>query len=88
LSDNFKPASLSSIETGVNPRTRSVSTEVIELDFRKPLVVSISHKSEELGLLQPGLEFDNFKPLLKSGSFKCISWLNGSFFLWVLIRVL
>jgi hypothetical protein len=30
--------------------------------------------------LQPGLEFDNFKPRLKSGIFKCISWLNGSFF--------
>jgi hypothetical protein len=29
---------------------------------------------------QPGLEFDNFKPRLKSGIFKCISWLNGSFF--------
>ncbi len=25
-------------------------------------------------------EFDNFKPLLKSGIFKCISWLNGSNF--------
>jgi hypothetical protein len=30
--------------------------------------------------LQPVLEFDNFKPRLKSGIFKCISWLNGSFF--------
>ncbi len=30
--------------------------------------------------LQPGLEFDNFKPRLKSGIFKCISWLNGLFF--------
>jgi hypothetical protein len=30
--------------------------------------------------LQPGLEFDNFKPRLKSGILKCISWLNGSFF--------
>jgi hypothetical protein len=30
--------------------------------------------------LQPGLEFDNFKPLLKSGIFKGISWLNGLFF--------
>jgi hypothetical protein len=26
------------------------------------------------------LEFDNFKPRLKRGIFKCISWLNGSFF--------
>ncbi len=30
--------------------------------------------------LQPGLEFDSFKPRLKSSIFKCISWLNGSFF--------
>jgi hypothetical protein len=30
--------------------------------------------------LQPGLEFDNFKPRLKSGIFKCISWLQGSIF--------
>jgi hypothetical protein len=30
--------------------------------------------------IQPGLEFDSFKPRLKSGIFKCISWLNGSFF--------
>jgi hypothetical protein len=29
---------------------------------------------------QPGLEFDNIKPRLESGIFKCISWLNGSFF--------
>jgi hypothetical protein len=29
--------------------------------------------------LQPGLEFDNFKPQLKSGIFKCISWLKCSF---------
>ncbi len=29
--------------------------------------------------LQLGLKFDNFKPLLESGIFKCISWLNGSF---------
>jgi hypothetical protein len=31
--------------------------------------------------LQPGLEFDNFKPRLESGIFKCISGLNSSFFL-------
>ncbi len=29
--------------------------------------------------LQPSLEFVNFKPRHKSGIFKCISWLNGSF---------
>ncbi len=30
--------------------------------------------------LQPCLEFDNLKPWFKSCIFKCISWLNGSFF--------
>jgi hypothetical protein len=44
-----------------------------------PLVVSISQRSGD-ETLQPGLVFDNFKPWLKSGIFKCISWLNGSFF--------
>jgi hypothetical protein len=29
---------------------------------------------------EPGFEFDNFKPRLKSRIFKCISWLNGYFF--------
>ncbi len=30
--------------------------------------------------LQPGLEFDNFKPRLQSGIFKAISWLHGLFY--------
>jgi hypothetical protein len=30
--------------------------------------------------LQPGSEFDNFKPRLKIGTFKCISLLSGLFF--------
>jgi hypothetical protein len=44
-------------------------------------VVSISQRSEELRLYNAGLKFDDFKPWLKSGIFKCISWLN-SLFLW------
>jgi hypothetical protein len=36
--------------------------------------------------LKRGLEFDNFKPRLKSGIFKCISWLNRSYFLVVMIK--
>ncbi len=45
-------------------------------------MVSISQRSEELRLyiLQPGLGFDNFKPRLKTGIFKCITWLDGSLF--------
>jgi hypothetical protein len=38
------------------------------------------HKEWRAETLQRGLEFDNFKPGLESGIFKCISWLNGSFF--------
>jgi hypothetical protein len=37
-------------------------------------------RSEELRLYNHGLEFDDFELWLKSGIFKCISWLNGSFF--------
>ncbi len=38
------------------------------------------HKEVKMNeTLQPGLEFDNFKPRFKSGIFKCISWLNGLF---------
>jgi hypothetical protein len=35
-------------------------------------------KKRRAETLQPGLEFDNFKPQLNSGIFKCICWLNGS----------
>jgi hypothetical protein len=43
------PDYLSSSETGVNSGTRSwKSTYLNELDVRKPLVVSISQRSEEL----------------------------------------
>jgi hypothetical protein len=38
------------------------------------------HKKWRAETLQPGLEFDNLKPRLKSGTFKCISLLNSSFF--------
>jgi hypothetical protein len=76
------PDSLSSSETGVNPGIRSwKNTYLNELDVRKPLVQSISQKSEELRLYNLVWNLKNFKPLLKSGIFKCISWLNGSFFL-------
>ncbi len=37
-------------------------------------------KKWRAGTLQPGFEFDSFKPWLKGGIFKCISWLKGSFF--------
>ncbi len=40
----------------------------------------LTHKKWRAGTPQPGFQFDNLKPRLKSGIFKCISWLNGSFF--------
>jgi hypothetical protein len=54
-----------------------------EIDVRKPLRVSIYKVVKSCDF---GLEFDSFKPLLKSGIFKCISLLNGSFF-GLMIRV-
>ncbi len=48
------PDSLSSSETGVNSGIRSSkSTYLNELDVRKPLVESISQRSEELRLNNP-----------------------------------
>jgi hypothetical protein len=38
-------------------------------------------KSEQLRLY--ALRFDNFKPRLKTGTFKCIFWLKGSFLFFV-----
>jgi hypothetical protein len=48
-------------------------------------MVSFPQRSDELRVPepetpQPGLECDNFKSRLKRGNFKCMSWLNGSFF--------
>jgi hypothetical protein len=51
-----------------------------ELVVRKPLVVSISQRSEELRLYNLILNLTISNPRLESGIFKCISWLNGSFF--------
>ncbi len=67
--------SLSSSGTGVSPK-RHLSDWA---GHQKPLMVSNSHRNEEL-TLQPGLECDNSKPKLTSDIFKCISWLNGPFF--------
>jgi hypothetical protein len=45
------PDSLSSSKTGVNPeREAEISTDLIELNVRKPLVVFISQRSNELRL--------------------------------------
>ncbi len=83
MRDNFKPGfCFPAVKMGVNPGIRSwKSNYPHELDARKPLVVSISKKKWRAETLQPGLEFDNFELRLESVIFKCISWLNGSFFL-------
>jgi hypothetical protein len=70
---------LSSIEIGVIIQKTEAEKPLHELDATEPLVVSIAYGSEEL-TLQTGSEFDIFKPRLESGIFKCIPWLNGSFF--------
>jgi hypothetical protein len=71
------PASLSKSGTEISPGVRSSkkSTYLNELDRGKPLVEMeyIPRSSEELKILQRGLEFDNFKLRLTSGSFKRIS---------------
>jgi hypothetical protein len=49
--ENIKPQFASSSKTGVNPGIRGrKNTYLIEPDVRKPLVESISHRSEELRL--------------------------------------
>jgi hypothetical protein len=49
----------------INPVIRSVSKTpyLVELDFGKPLVVSILQKQQRAETLQPGLKLDNLKPL-------------------------
>ncbi len=75
------PDLLSSSETGVNPGIRSWKKHLSEwAQCQKAIGGIYFTKKWRAGTLQPGLEFDNFKPRLKSGIFKCISWLNGSSF--------
>jgi hypothetical protein len=72
------PDSLSSSETGVNPSIRSWKKHLSEWARCQKAICSIYFtKKWRADTLPPGLEFDSFKPWLKSGIFKCISWLNG-----------
>jgi hypothetical protein len=68
----------SSSETRVTAGIRGwkCRTYLNQLDARNLLVVSVSQITEAQLLHSP----DIFKPLLKCSIFKCISWLNGSFF--------
>ncbi len=78
---------LSSSETGVNPGTRSWK----RIDYGKKHLSDWARCQKAIGgiyftkksrpeTFQPGLESDYIKPRPISGIFKCISWLNGSFF--------
>jgi hypothetical protein len=71
--------SLPSCETRVNPGIRSWKV----LNWMSLMSEShcwyLFHKEVKSWALTTGLEFDNFKPWLESGNFKCNSWLNGSF---------
>ncbi len=76
------PDSLSSRETGVNPEIRSWkkkhSTEWAQC--QEAIGGIYFTKKWRAETLQPGSEFDGFEPRLKSGIFKCTSWVKGSFF--------
>ncbi len=72
---------LSSSETGVNPGIRSWEKHLSDWARCQKASGDIYFtKKWRAETLQPGLEFGNFKPRLKSCIFECISWLNGSFF--------
>ncbi len=65
-------------ETGVNSGIRSWKKHSSEWAWCQKAIGGIYFtKKWRTETLQPGLEFGNFK--LKSGIFKCISWLNGPF---------
>jgi hypothetical protein len=75
------PDSLSRSETGANPGTRSWKKHSSDRARSQKAIRGIYFtKKCRAKTLQPGLELDNFKPRLKTSIFKCISWLNGSFF--------
>ncbi len=77
------PDSLCSCATGVNLGIRSWKKHLSEWARCQKAIGGIYFtKQWRAETLQPGLEFDNFIPWLESCMFKCISWLNGSVFLW------
>jgi hypothetical protein len=76
----LNPDLLSSSETGINPGIRSWKKHLSEWARCQKAVGGIYFtKKWRAETPQPGLEFDNFKPRLRSGIFKCISWLNSLF---------
>ncbi len=75
------PESLSSSKKGVKSRNKTLKKHLSEWARCQKAIGGIHFTNKwRAETLQTGLEFDNFKPRLKSGIFKCISWLNGSLF--------
>jgi hypothetical protein len=74
------PNMLFIIGTGVNPGIRSWKKHLSGWARCQKAIGGIClTKKWRAETLQPGSEFDEFKPRLKSSIFKCISWLNGLF---------
>jgi hypothetical protein len=76
------PDSFSSSGTKVDPGIRSLKRQLSDWTRYQEAICGIYFKNKwRAGALQPGLEFHNSKKKkrLKSGSFKCTSWLKGSF---------
>jgi hypothetical protein len=79
----WNPNSLSSSETGVNPGIRSREKHTSDWAKSQKAIGGIYvTKKWRAETLQPGMEFDIFKPQLKSSIFNCVSQLNGPFFSW------
>jgi hypothetical protein len=83
------PDLVSSGETRVNPGIRSWNKKHLSDWVRCQKAIGGVYFTNmwRAETLQPGLEFNNFKPRLEGGIFKCISWLNGSLFWEVMIGV-
>jgi hypothetical protein len=76
------PNLLSNSETGVKSSNKKVKTEkhLSECARCQKAIGCIYFEIKwKVETLQPVLEFDNFKPMLKSGLFNCISWMDVSF---------
>ncbi len=75
LHDSLNSNSLSSSETGVHPRIWSWKKHLFHRTRCQKAIGGIHFtKKWRDETLQSCSKFDNFKPRLKSGIFKCISW--------------
>jgi hypothetical protein len=81
LRDNIKQRFALQQWNGVNPDMRSWKKHSSEWARCQKAIGGIYYTKEwRAETLQPGLEFDNFKPQLESSVFKCIIWPSGLFF--------